>query len=261
MERPMRIEHEQPRLIPPPIPEADERPSTRGREWVQRSKSFASRASSRGSLAAVRKRMTGYQEQRRPLKIGAPSDFRHVENGLSRRPGGGFRPLELSIYMPDNQLSPLPLFADVNKDLPFPPPVAYAHSRTDSGSTFTIARKPVGSSSRASSEWAAGFKPGHGSLNTQELLAALEAEVPRAPPAARMRSVTAPPAYDRVKSALYEKLELEQRLRDIDSLIDERQSVYFSSRPTSRATSTRRSSIYVEPYGMSPKTRFLYASS
>ena len=253
----MRIEHQQPRLVPPPVAEVDERLSTRGREWVQRSRSFASRASSRGSLA-VRRKMTGYQDQqRRPLKIGAPSDFRHVENGLPRRIGGGFRPLELSIYMPDNQLSPLlPHFADVDKELPFPPPVAYSHSRTDSSSTFTIARKPIGSSSRASSEWTANFKPGHGSLNAQELLAALEAEVPRAPPAARMRAMTAPPAYERVKSALHEKLDLEQRLRDIDELIDERQSIYLSSRPTSRATSTRRSSIYVETYGMPPDLLF-----
>jgi hypothetical protein len=64
--------------------------------------------------------------------------------------------------------------------------------------------------------------------------------------------MTAPPAYERVKSALHEKIELDQRLRDIDELIDERQSVYLSSRPTSRATSTRRSSIYVEPYGTPP---------
>jgi hypothetical protein len=245
----MRIEHQQPRLVPPPVFEAESRPSTRGREWVQRSKSFASRASSRGSQA-VRRKMTGYQEQRRPLKIGAPSDFRHVENGLpNRRAEGGFRPLELSIYMPDNQLSPLlPHFADVDKELPTPPPAAYSHSRTDSGSTFTIARKPVGSS-RTSTEWTAHFQPRPGSLNTQELLAALEAELPKAPPAARMKSMTAPAAFERVKSALHEKLELEQRLRDIDELIDERQSVYFSSRPTSRATSTRRSSIYVETHG------------
>lgn len=254
-ERPMRIEHQQPRLIPPPVFEAESRPTTRGREWVERSKSFASRASSRGSLA-VRRKMTGYQEQRRPLKIGAPSDFRHVENGFpSRRAEGGFRPLELSIYMPDNQLSPLlPHFADVDKELPSPPPAAYSHSRTDSASTFTIARKPVGSS-RTSSEWTAQFQPRPGSLNTQELLAALEAQLPKAPPAARMRSMTAPPSFERVKSALHEKLELEQRLRDIDELIDERQSVYLSSRPTSRATSTRRSSIYVETHEPMPPAK------
>lgn len=252
----MRIEHHQPHLIPPPIAQPEERQPTRGREWAERSKSFASRASSRGSLA-VRRRLTGYNEQRRPLIIGAPSDFRHVENGIQRRTAG-FRPLELSIYLPQNQLSPiLPHFSKIDnswhpnylKDLPCPPPIAQTHSRTDSGSSFNIRRKPIGSSSRASSEWTAGFQPGPGPLNTQELLAALEAQVPTAPPAARLRAMTTPPAYERVKSALYEKLELEQRLKDIDELIDERQSLYLSSRPTSRATSTRTTSIYVESYG------------
>jgi hypothetical protein len=55
--------------------------------------------------------------------------------------------------------------------------------------------------------------------------------------------MTEPPAYERVKSALHEKFELEQRLKDIEEIIEERKSVYFNSRPTSRATS-RPASIY-----------------
>lgn len=255
----MRIEHQQPRLVPAPMSELEERLSTRGRQWVERSKSLASRASSRGSQA-MRRRMTGYNEQRRPLRIGAPSDFRHVENGLPRR-GGGFRPLQLSIYLPQNQLSPiLPHLGEVNvpappdyfKELPYPPPAARTHSRTDSSSTFHIHRKPVGSSSRASSEWTAHYQPGTGELDTQKLLAALEAEVPSTPPVTRARAMTAPATYERVKSALHEKLELEQRLKDIDDLIDERQSIYLSSRPTSRSTSIRSTGIYRESYGKPP---------
>jgi hypothetical protein len=254
IERPMRIEHQQPRLIPPPIPEPQERPSTRSREWVARSKSFASRASSRGSFS-VRRKLNTYNGPRRP-RIGAPSDFRHVENSMPRRTER-FRPLELSIYMPDNQLSPiLPHFAtddlsfptDVLEDLPYPQTAMTSHSRSDSALSFRIPRKPVRSNS-GSSEWTAHFQPRPGSLNAQELLAALEKELPKAPRPARLRAMTEPPAYERVKSALHEKFELEQRLKAIDEVIEERRSIYLSSRPTSRATVSRPTSIYAESQG------------
>jgi len=58
--------------------------------------------------------------------------------------------------------------------------------------------------------------------------------------------LTEPPAYERVKSALHEKFELEQRLRDIEEVIEERRSIYMNSRPVSRATDTRPTSIYAE---------------
>lgn len=256
VERPMRIEHQQPRLVPPPIPEPQERPSTRGREWIARSKSFASRASSRGSFS-VRRKLNTYNGPRRP-RIGAPSDFRHVENAMPRRTER-FRPLELSIYLPDNHLSPiLPHFAPEDlllpsenfDDLPYPPTVM-THSRSDSALSFRIPRKPVRSSSRASSEWTAHFLPRPESLNTQELLAALEKELPKAPGPARLRAMTEPPTYERVKSALHERFELEQKLKDIEEVIEERRSIYLSSRPTSRASSGRPTSIYAESHGES----------
>jgi hypothetical protein len=249
----MRIEHHQPRLIPPPIPEPQERPSTRGRELVTRARSFASRASSRGSFS-VRRKLNTYNGPRRP-RIGAPSDFRHVENAIPRRTAY-FRPLELSIYMPENQLSPiLPHFGETDdlsfpkddKELPYPP-TAITHSRSESALSFRIPRKPIRSSSGTSSEWTAQFKPRPGSLSAQELLAALEHQLPKAPPPARLRSMTEPPAYERVKSALHERFELEQKLKDIEEIIEERKSVYFNSRPTSRATS-RPASIYSEAQG------------
>lgn len=252
----MRIEHHQPRLIPPPIPERQERPSTRGSEWVsRRSKSFASRASSRGSFSVRRK--NAYNGTRRP-QISGPTDFRHVENALPRR-RETFRPLELSIYMPNNQLSPiLPHFGAIDdlsfqpdhlNDLPFPP-TALTHSRSESALSFRIPRKPIRSSSRASSEWTAHFRPRPESLSAQELLAAVGIELPKAPLPARLRAMTEPPAYERVKSALHEKFELERRLKDVDELIEERRSVYLSSRPTSRAASSRPTSIYERSQGM-----------
>lgn len=251
LEKPMRIEHHQPRLVPPPVPEPQERPWTRGQEWVGRTKSFASRASSRGSFS-VRRKLNAYNGPRRP-RIGPPTEFRHVEEGpVPRRVAGGFRPLELSIYMPQNQLSPiLPHFSvaddqsfplDNGSDLAYPP--AALTQRSDSAMSFTIPRKPVRSSSRASSEWTAQFKSRPDSLSAQELLASLEHQLPKAPPPARLRSMTDPPAYERVKSALHEKFELEQRLKDIEEIIEERKSIYLNSRPTSRAS--RPVSIYSE---------------
>ncbi|KAH8653934.1 hypothetical protein BGZ60DRAFT_435784 [Tricladium varicosporioides] len=252
IERPMRIEHHQPRLVPGLVLEPQERPTTRGREWVEKTRDYAARASSRGSFS-VRRRLNAYNGPRRQrLQIGAPSDFRHVEYAGPRRTGG-FRPLELSIYT-EQQLSPiLPHFGPIEDpskresipDLPYPPSV-YAHSRSDSQlSNFRIPRKPVRSSSGTSSEWTAQFQPRPESLSAQELLAKLEAELPSVPQPARLRSMTEPPAYERIKSALHEKFELERKLKDIDEVIEERRSIYINSRPTSRATSRARS-IYSE---------------
>jgi hypothetical protein len=214
----------------------------RGREWVDRTKSFASRASSRGSFS-VRRTLNAYNGPRRP-RISGPTEFRHVENALPRRTER-FRPLELSIYAPQNQLSPIiSHFEPVDNTL-----AASIDSRPDS---FQIARKPVRSSSRTSgaSEWTAHYKPRPESLSTEQLLAALESDLPKAPAPARLRSMTEPPAYQRVKSALHEKYELEQRLKDIEETIEERKSIYLSSRPTSRALS-RRESIYSDNTGNS----------
>jgi len=99
--------------------------------------------------------------------------------------------------------------------------------------SFRIPRKPVRSGSGTSSEWSAQFKGRPGSLSAQELLAALEHQLPQAPPPARLRAKTEPPTYERVKSALHERYELEQRLRDIEEVIEERKSIYFNSRPAS----------------------------
>jgi hypothetical protein len=249
VERPMRIEHHQPHLVPPPIPEPQERPTTRGREWVGKTRAYASRASSRGSFS-VRKRLNAYNGPRRP-RIGAPTDFRHVGQALQSR-NAGFRPLELSIYA-EQPLSPLlPHFGPMGDapDMPRPdyPPSVISHTRSNSAMSFSIPRKPLRSSSRASSDWTAQFKPRPDSLSADELLAKLETDMPRAPPPARLRAMTEPPAYERIKSALHEKFELEQKLKDIDEVIEERRSVYLNSRPTSRATSRARS-IYSTSQG------------
>ncbi len=98
---------------------------------------------------------------RRPM-IGSPSEFRRVQSGrvspLRRSPA--FRPLQLSIYLPGNELPDLPLFwedgADMRDDMTLEQPAqAHIKSRSDSqllrhpSSSFSIPRKPV--PSRASS--------------------------------------------------------------------------------------------------------------
>lgn len=251
----MRIEHHQPGLIASPVAE----PEPRGREWVAKSKDFANRASSRGSFS-VRRHLNAYNgyQPRRP-QISAPMDFRHVDHALpGRKPT--FRPLELSIYMPENHLSPiLSHFGTIDdlsfdpryKELPSFPPTAMTHTRSESAlSNHRIPRKPLRSSSHMSMDWA--HKPRPESIEARELFAAMESQLPQAPAQARLRSMTAPAGYERVKSAIQEKNDLEQRLRDIEETIEERKSIYMSSRPTSRATSraSRPRSIYAEASGM-----------
>lgn len=251
-EKSMRIEHQQPHLIPSPIFTPQERPSTRGQEWADRTRSFASRTSSRASFS-VRRNLNAYNgiSTRRP-HIGRPTDFRHLESAvMPRKVIGGFRPLELSIYV-DNQLSPILPYIDDNHyfpndhspDLPYPPAVMRSHSTM----SFTIPRKPVRADSRTSSEWTAHFKPRPDSLSADELLAALENQLPQLPQPARLRSQTEPPSYDRVKNALHERHQLSQQLKDIEEIIEERKSIYFSSRPGSRAASQPQS-ILLETNG------------
>jgi hypothetical protein len=168
--------------------------------------------------------------------------------------------------MPDNQLSPLlPHFggADDEADsvLSYPAP-ALVHSRSESAlSSFSIPRKPLNahksvhgrledlsvhtaSSSNGSERFTQQIQPQQAlpeSPSEQELMAALQEELPQTPPKARLRSNTEPPRIinrdsaqvDRVKMVLQEKLELEKRLQDLDSIIEERRSVYLSSRANS----------------------------
>lgn len=177
----MRICYSQPQLVPQPRAEPQHpRPSTSHSmsrhvsQWVSTSRDFATRASSRASISTLTRPRRSHS---RP-SIGRPTDFRHfggvdglnsmvdsTSMPLHRR--GGFRPLELSIYLPDGcgRLSPLPDFEDEESwgaqpaglEKPAQALVRERDSRTNSVSSnpsstnFLIQRKAVGSGSRRSS--------------------------------------------------------------------------------------------------------------
>ena len=99
----------QPSLVPPPsldyfpVPSVSRSQSVVSRAYVE-SRTIVSRASS------IASHKTWKGKSRRPT-IGSPTDFRRVEGGLDQiRQDASFRPLELSIYIPGNELPPLPTF-------------------------------------------------------------------------------------------------------------------------------------------------------
>jgi hypothetical protein len=152
VEREMKICHNQPHLIPPMklvlygdgLPATRQRSSSHLSQWVTEGRNKASRASSRASVS-IKKRAS-----RKP-QIGNPSDFRRVDPPRARVEP--FRPLELSIYLPGNRLSPLRGFDDIDVDelgrLQFPER-ALLRSRSEtllsqSSGAYQIPRKPVAS--------------------------------------------------------------------------------------------------------------------
>ena len=127
------------------------RPSSSMRQsvWLSESRLWISASASR--LSFISRRSTS----RRPA-IGAPSEFRRVQSGrispLRRTPP--FRPLQLSIYLPGNELPDLPVFwedgADKTENVTLERPTqALLKSRSDSMllshplSSFSIPRKPL----------------------------------------------------------------------------------------------------------------------
>ncbi|KAI9757237.1 MAG: Elongation factor 2 [Chaenotheca gracillima] len=168
-------------LTPPPrLEPLAERPGSLSSlsfpQWMARSQIFSSRTTSWATSSG--KARTKSMDSGFPA-ISGPTDFKKVD-GFTERPAG-FRPLQLSIYLPNNRLSPLPDFAspvEESTDLEYPAP-AYAASRTMSyvssrtSSEFRIPRKPVGSgigfpsplSGRESFE--VGFSPSTGTVTSE----------------------------------------------------------------------------------------------
>ena len=246
----MKICHEQPHLIPPPRPEprqqrSGSRSSVHPSQWAARSRSLASRASSLGGAYVHRR--SRILSSRHPT-IGAPSDFRRIEN-LNRRPEG-FRPLELSIYLPENRLSPLPTFYeedDEDDDMLEPEPAYLARTMSIlsvPSSTFSIRRKPVGSSvslplaearpsvdtrstpASVGSEWMA--QPLRPRPSMSSLLSQASSTLPVKPTHAHSQSL--PASYGdgdfsgRLSKRLEERPEYERRFTSFDTIPEERRS-------------------------------------
>jgi hypothetical protein len=167
----------------------------------------------------------------RRFEISGPTNFRHLQSESfqfppeqSRPRPRSFRPIELSIYQPNNRLSAILPHVECSVT---PPPRAYtanssrwdassgsttlAHERSYSTMSFHIPRKHGRQGSGMSSE--ASMSP------------------PRIPPKSRARAYTAPSTeriVERIASALIEKERLQA---EINSVI-ERQSIYMGSRPS-----------------------------
>ena len=206
--------------------ESDEKPwvSSKGKK---RQNTFDAGSRTRFSVRR-RFRSASSPDPRRP-QISVPYDFRHLHTESFQfpqytqmrtipRPGPRqFRPIELSIYEPQNRLSPLlPHF-----DFPGIPPLAklaptrvddftLANERSDSSMSFHIPRRPTGGSpSTAHSD-----------------------SPPRIPPKSRARAYTSP-NIESIKERIARSMnEMEELQNEIDSVI-ERQSIYApSSRPS-----------------------------
>ncbi|KAI0022663.1 hypothetical protein F4780DRAFT_160430 [Xylariomycetidae sp. FL0641] len=196
---------------------------------------------------SVRKRFQlsrSSSSSRRP-QISAPTNFQHLYSESFRFPDYGmsqsrsrprsFHPLQLSIYMSDDKLSPIlpisPLLPSIEYPSPpvTPPPRAFTgssqsndsrsvlHERSYSSMSFHIPRRPVPSGSVFESTPS-------------------DKSSPQKPQPARLRSSTSPSVHtpsvddlvERVANALLERDRLQEQIDDVV----ERQSIYISSRPS-----------------------------
>jgi hypothetical protein len=240
--------YEQPRSAPPAFDFENIRPASRSShrtpQWIVESRQIASRASSRASFTTRR------SVSRRPT-IGTPYDFKKVELPGGRN--GGFRPLQLSIYLPGNGLEPLPVFEEPEESGLAHPPKALVKSRSESilsrPSTFSIPRKPVASrsvsmdwsrfsvDSRYTSDETHGTRSRGPSIattqSTQVFLDALDARLPQSPPLLRSKSGPEP-VYTlyrraseqslRLRTHLEERQQIERRLPECDTIMEEKQT-------------------------------------
>ena len=286
MARPMLI-CDQPQTVPPlKMDVFDDRPSTRSSfapsQWLAEGRDLVSRTSTRASFSVRSSR------SRRPT-IGVPSDFRRVL--ISDRRREDFRPLELSIYLPGNKLSPLPFFSEAFEDghirMEYPAN-ALVRAQTDSilyrpSTSFTIPRKPVAPMGETSSvsgsrhsvdarlnTSSTGIHSRSHSLSlasgnldsdsTKEFLAALDTRLPQCPSPLPTASATdfgatihrrASEQSLRLRTHLEERQEMERRLNEIDTIVEEKTTegplkVVHSSRPfgvTDQQTETMHGSL------------------
>ncbi|OTB08139.1 hypothetical protein M426DRAFT_317240 [Hypoxylon sp. CI-4A] len=230
------IVYQEPSPIPPPSISSF-RPGTRG---SSRERAPRKRHGSGWSSFSARKLLSrpDSSSSRRP-QISGPTNFRHLYSESFRFPDYGptqvrqhpasFRPLELSIYMTDNGLSPILPHIDHSSPPVTPPQRVYTlssrsedspsipHSRSYSSMSFHIPRRPVNGGSVFDS-------PRSG------------ASTPQRPQPAKVRDRASPDSsspmmedlVERVATAMMERDRLQEQIEDVL----ERQSIYVSSRPS-----------------------------
>ncbi|KAI5868499.1 hypothetical protein GGS23DRAFT_33883 [Durotheca rogersii] len=232
---PLNIVYQAPPPVPPPSV-TPFRPST-GASKSERA-SRRRRGSGRSSFSTKRLlRPSSAASSSRKLQISAPTNFRHLNSETFRvpqhaltqaRPRPAFRPLELSIYMSQHQLSPILPRLDYPTPPVTPPPPALtpssregsphvSHSRSYSSMSFHIPRRPVNGGSVFDSPRS-------------------DASTPQPPRPARARASTLPSTpnpmmedlVERVATAMLERDRLQEQIDDVI----ERQSIYISSRPS-----------------------------
>ncbi|KAK0617818.1 hypothetical protein B0T17DRAFT_311499 [Bombardia bombarda] len=239
-EKPVAVLQNQPAFIPPPSAEplwsseqtyekTLERERERGRSTTRR------RSASRGSTTSRTRWLSRSSSTSRRPQISGPSDFRHLHSTSFQAPGQvhqrpvSFRPLELSIFMPDNHLSPLlPHFDDdkQSEDYITPPPPVHSASGRWGGSSSSATL----TNDRSYSQMSFHLPRRHGREGSNISASLNEITPPRIPLKSRARAYTAPSPekiVERIASAMLEKERLQA---EIDSII-ERQSIYISSRP------------------------------
>lgn len=194
-----------------------------------RERSRLRRTTSRGS--SVRKKLwfSRSSSSVRRLKISGPTDFRHLQSesfqlypAATRPRPRSFRPIELSIYRPQNRLSPILPYIEFGVT---PPRRAYTanSSQWDASSSSTLAHD------RSYSTMSFHIPRKH--TRQESSISDASLSPPRIPPKSRARAsraLTAHRIVERIASAIIEKERLQA---EIDSVI-ERQSIYVDSRPS-----------------------------
>ena len=227
------------------------RPSTRASTKDRVRKSFSSTRTS----FSVRRRLRSSSSLR--PQISAPTNFRHVtgesfqfpnfETQIAQPRRASFRPLQLSIYQPENAVSPiLPLFADLHSGpeaelsafgrVITPPPPARVRGGSDAGSHHSgraiMHERSYSSMSfhvprRSQPEDSPKFSTPQHQQNADS------PSPPQIPLKSRARAYTSPETErlaERIASAMLEK----EKLQELIDEVVERQSIYFggSSRPS-----------------------------
>lgn len=233
------IIYEEPSLIPPPSV-APYRSAAGTSSWEQAPRKRQGSGRSNFSARRLLLRPGSSSSSLRRPHISAPTNFRHLYSESFRFPDyapaqvrprpASFRPLELSIYISDNRLSPILPHFDYPTPPVTPPQRAYTlssrsedsppipHSRSYSSMSFHIPRRPVNGGSI--------FDSPRSDIST-----------PQRPQPARLRAYTSPASpnpimedlVERVASAMVERDMIQEQIEDIL----ERQSIYISSRPSS----------------------------